>query len=423
MAPALIKFCLCLSNSLLGITDWGSSHTAPDSDDLSASGIAGNRVMSAKIWNDTDPEPADFTHRGLDFFDDVSMFNGSYSSLISKPDGQQDDSFPVSVSINSVLSPDGTSVDTANVSIEDNQGDTLSVGKNLGANLDEVQWLASNNDSTKWPNDPDALSALWRFVLRRNWRQGYLTFSWGYVPPKESPSGPTKAKLTARFNGSVWLSDMNASVQVDGNILPDSVLALLIAHQASATADRFLGPLISTRPSPLLLAQSLLPLTSNAQSAGLFFLIGISIYKAFKKFNEWRKNRKKVDDKINSGEEPGAVEMIELESSNQSLENNRPIAEVNERTPLIDRLDPRTFPKAVDQNGEPRRSYRGEGVLQGQATEEACAKMTKTGRIFVAFYRHRKRVDLLRELNCYNCPTQYGKWRKSEGFGKLWTAL
>jgi hypothetical protein len=37
--------------------------------------------MSAKIWNDTDPEPADFTHRGLDFFDDVSMFNGSYSSL------------------------------------------------------------------------------------------------------------------------------------------------------------------------------------------------------------------------------------------------------------------------------------------------------------------------------------------------------
>ncbi|KAJ7244908.1 hypothetical protein C8J57DRAFT_1242571 [Mycena rebaudengoi] len=45
--------------------------------------------------------------------------------------------------------------------------------------------------------------------------------------------------------------------------------------------------------------------------------------------------------------------------------------------------------------------------------EEACAKMTKMGRIFVAFYRHRKRVDLLRELNCYNCPTQYGKWRKS----------
>jgi hypothetical protein len=74
----------------------------------------------------------------------------------------------VSVSINSVLSPDGTSVDTANVSIEDNQGDTLSVGKNLGTNLDEVQWLASDNDSTKWPNDPDALSALWRLVLRRS---------------------------------------------------------------------------------------------------------------------------------------------------------------------------------------------------------------------------------------------------------------
>jgi hypothetical protein len=107
-----------------------------------------------------------------------------------------------------------------------------------------------------------------------------------------------------------------------------------------------------------------LPLTSNTQSAGLFFLIGISIYKAFKKFNEWRKNRKKVDDKINSGEEPGAVEMIELESSNQSLEDSKPIAEVNERTPLIDRLDPRTFPEVVDQNGEPRRSYRGERVLQ-----------------------------------------------------------
>lgn len=52
-------------------------HTLPATED----GPNGDRKMNAMIWKDGDPKPDDFTHSGLDFFSDVGMFNGTYTTL------------------------------------------------------------------------------------------------------------------------------------------------------------------------------------------------------------------------------------------------------------------------------------------------------------------------------------------------------
>ena len=107
-----------------------------------------------------------------------------------------------------------------------------------------------------------------------------------------------------------------------------------------------------------------------------------------------------MDDQINSGEDPDQEELVQLKKSDQSVKDNKPIAQVNEKTRLVDRLDGDTFEEATDNNGDPLTSYRGEKVLKVRYSMLSEA-LSITSSMHI--------VGRAARQNCFHYPRSWGR--------------
>ncbi|KAJ7200773.1 hypothetical protein GGX14DRAFT_400381 [Mycena pura] len=173
---------------------------------------AGDRKIDAMIWDETDMRPSSITHSGLDFCSDVSLFEGVYNTLITHPGAKGSNSYPASVSVNTT-NPSSPTVDLV---LEISKND-VHLGQNLSVKKNEIQWSKASVEA-----DP-ALQV---------WHNGNITFGWTYTPPKKTGfmhKTMVAAKLEAHFTGSIWASDINQLVEVQGNIQPKCLCSYILS--------------------------------------------------------------------------------------------------------------------------------------------------------------------------------------------------
>ncbi|KAK6995790.1 hypothetical protein R3P38DRAFT_2800584 [Favolaschia claudopus] len=248
----------------------------------------GDRRIYALIFNPSDPAPpagsTNYTHSGLDFFADMANFNGMYNTITTDPNsGDEDDNYPATVAVTTDATGGNA---TAALSVQDPSGNLIA-GTGLTTSNNQIKWTTSNNSSTAWSAATSKVQDCDSQPPILVWQQGYLTFGWTYTPPKTTTTTPTPATLQANFNGSIWVSDINQLLQVEGDIQKDSIPPDVVNKTAI--------------------------IVGAAVSGTIFLVVGVGIAFGIKKLVKWWNDRQAA------GAAPNEVELVEINADDQAL--------------------------------------------------------------------------------------------------------